>query len=157
MTKPLRIAIHGAAGRMGQRLVALTAADKELKLAAAIDAPGHPRLGQDAGVIAGVGPLGVPLASSLTPSTADVVIDFSLPAAAELIAQTCLAQKVPLVMGTLGKALGCSGAFVAGSAELIETLVQHARTFIYTTALPPAVAVAARTTLVRVRNRVRRR
>jgi 4-hydroxy-tetrahydrodipicolinate reductase len=102
MTKPLRIAIHGAAGRMGQRLVALTAADKELMLAAAIDAPGHPRLGQDAGVIAGVGPLGVPLASSLTPGTADVVIDFSLPAAAELIAQTCLAQKVPLVMGTTG-------------------------------------------------------
>jgi 4-hydroxy-tetrahydrodipicolinate reductase len=86
---------------MGQRLVALTAADKELTLAGAVDAPGHPRLGQDAGVIAGVGPLGVPLTSNL-PSGVDVVIDFSLPAAAEAITQTCLAQKVPLVMGTTG-------------------------------------------------------
>ena len=86
---------------MGQRLVALTAADKELKLAAAIDAPGHPRLGQDAGVIAGVGPLGVPLAGGLSGGV-DVVIDFSLPAAAEIIAQTCVAQKLPLVMGTTG-------------------------------------------------------
>jgi 8-amino-7-oxononanoate synthase len=46
-------------------------------------------------------------------------------------------------MGTLGKALGTAGAFVAGEAALIETLVQHARTYIYTTALPPAVAAAS--------------
>jgi 4-hydroxy-tetrahydrodipicolinate reductase len=101
MTQPTRIAIHGAAGRMGQRLVALAAADQELTLVGAIDAPAHPRLGQDAGVIAGVGPLGVPLASAL-PSGADVVVDFSLPAAAEAIIGTCLAQNVPLVMGTTG-------------------------------------------------------
>jgi 4-hydroxy-tetrahydrodipicolinate reductase len=86
---------------MGQRLVALAAADKELKLAAAIDAPGHPRLGQDAGLIAGVGSLGVPLAGTLAGGV-DVVIDFSLPAAAEAIVQTCVAQKLPLVMGTTG-------------------------------------------------------
>jgi 8-amino-7-oxononanoate synthase len=45
-------------------------------------------------------------------------------------------------MATLGKALGCSGAFVAGSAELIDGLVQSARTYIYTTAMPPALAAA---------------
>jgi 8-amino-7-oxononanoate synthase len=50
--------------------------------------------------------------------------------------------RVELLMGTLGKALGTAGAFVAGEAALIETLVQHARTYIYTTALPPAVAAA---------------
>jgi 8-amino-7-oxononanoate synthase len=50
--------------------------------------------------------------------------------------------RVELLMGTLGKALGTAGAFVAGEATLIETLVQHARTYIYTTALPPAVAAA---------------
>ncbi|WP_434219158.1 8-amino-7-oxononanoate synthase [Biformimicrobium ophioploci] len=49
-------------------------------------------------------------------------------------------QQLPIVMGTLGKALGNFGAFVAGSAELIEYLRQFARTHIYTTALPPAVA-----------------
>ncbi len=54
---------------------------------------------------------------------------------------------VPVLMGTLGKALGTFGAFVAGSRALIETLVQRARTYIYTTALPPAVAAATRATL----------
>jgi len=51
-------------------------------------------------------------------------------------------HEVPILVGTLGKALGTSGAFVAGSEELIETLIQQARTYIYTTALPPAVAHA---------------
>ncbi|WP_266170840.1 8-amino-7-oxononanoate synthase [Dyella subtropica] len=50
---------------------------------------------------------------------------------------------VPVLMATLGKALGCHGAFVAGSAALIEGLVQSARTYIYTTAMPSAVAAAA--------------
>jgi 8-amino-7-oxononanoate synthase len=50
-------------------------------------------------------------------------------------------------MGTLGKALGTFGAFVAGSNELVETLLQKARTYIYTTALPAAVAAAARAAL----------
>lgn len=51
--------------------------------------------------------------------------------------------EVPILMATLGKALGCSGAFVAGSAALIEGLTQFARTYIYTTAMPPALAAAA--------------
>jgi 8-amino-7-oxononanoate synthase len=55
--------------------------------------------------------------------------------------------QVPLLMGTLGKALGCFGAFVAGDAETIEVLLQRARPYIYTTALPPAVAAAARVAL----------
>jgi 8-amino-7-oxononanoate synthase len=54
---------------------------------------------------------------------------------------------VPILMGTLGKALGTFGAFVAGSEDLIETLIQQARSYIYTTALPPAVACATRESL----------
>ncbi len=54
------------------------------------------------------------------------------------------ARRVPALVGTLGKAFGCFGAFVAGSDELIETLIQRARTYIYTTALPAAVAAASR-------------
>lgn len=57
------------------------------------------------------------------------------------------AQQVPLLMGTLGKALGCFGAFVAGDHDVIEVLLQRARPYIYTTALPPAVAAAARAAL----------
>lgn len=54
---------------------------------------------------------------------------------------------VPILMGTLGKALGTAGAFVAGSNELIEYLIQTARTWIYTTAQPPAIAAATLTSL----------
>ena len=51
-------------------------------------------------------------------------------------------EEVPVLVGTLGKAFGTSGAFVAGSEELIETLIQFARPYIYTTSQPPAVACA---------------
>ena len=51
-------------------------------------------------------------------------------------------QDVPILMATLGKALGGAGAFVAGSEALIEALIQLARPYIYTTAMPPALAVS---------------
>ncbi len=54
---------------------------------------------------------------------------------------------VPILMGTLGKALGTAGAFVAGPAVLIETLIQQARPYIYTTAMPAAIAEATRASL----------
>lgn len=57
-------------------------------------------------------------------------------------AQGLTQTDVPILMATLGKALGTAGAFVAGSHDLIEYLIQTARTFIYTTAQPPAVAAA---------------
>jgi len=51
-------------------------------------------------------------------------------------------EQVPVLVGTLGKGFGTAGAFVAGSEVLIETLIQQARSYIYTTAMPPAVAAA---------------
>ena len=54
-----------------------------------------------------------------------------------------LEGKIPVIMGTLGKALGGFGAFVAGSYELIEYLANTSRSFIFTTALPPAVTSSA--------------
>lgn len=51
-------------------------------------------------------------------------------------------DEVPVLVGTLGKAFGTAGAFVAGNEELIETLIQFARPYIYTTSQPPAVACA---------------
>lgn len=51
-------------------------------------------------------------------------------------------DEVPVLIGTLGKGVGTSGAFVAGSEVLIDYLVQKARTYIYTTAMPPALALA---------------
>lgn len=55
--------------------------------------------------------------------------------------------RLPILVGTLGKAFGTFGAFVAGSEALVESLIQFARTYIYTTALPPAVAAATRVAL----------
>ena len=57
------------------------------------------------------------------------------------------AQDVPVLVGTFGKAFGTFGAFVAGDADLIEYLIQKSRSYIYTTALPPAVAAATRAAL----------
>ncbi len=98
---PLRIAIYGAAGRMGQRLIALVAADAELSLAAAIDAPQHPRLGEDAGLVAGIPSQGVPIAARLE-AAVDVAIDFSVPAASEKFLEICRQQKIPLVVAPTG-------------------------------------------------------
>ena len=59
--------------------------------------------------------------------------------------------EVPILIGTLGKALGTFGAFVAGDEDLIETLIQSARSYIYTTAPPPALAAATRASLALAR------
>lgn len=59
-------------------------------------------------------------------------------------------QQVPILTGTLGKAFGCFGAFIAGSEKLIDHLVNEARSYIYTTAMPPALAASARAALRRV-------
>ena len=67
------------------------------------------------------------------------------------------AEQVPILVGTLGKAFGTYGAFVAGSEALIETLIQFARSYIYTTALPPAVAVAGSASLQLVQSQHWRR
>lgn len=56
-------------------------------------------------------------------------------------------QQVPILMATFGKGLGTSGAFIAGSEELIETLIQRARTYVFTTAMPPAIMAATRQSL----------
>lgn len=66
-------------------------------------------------------------------------------------------SEVPILVGTLGKAFGSFGAFVAGSADLIDYLIQKSRTYAYTTALPPAVAEATRTSLALVREEAWRR
>lgn len=67
------------------------------------------------------------------------------------------ADDVPVLMGTLGKAFGSFGAFVAGSDALVETLINRARTYIYTTALPAAAAAASLAAVDIVENEPERR
>ncbi|WP_336366265.1 8-amino-7-oxononanoate synthase [Marinobacter sp. C2H3] len=64
-----------------------------------------------------------------------------------VLAEGLSTDDVPLLVGTLGKAVGTSGAFVAGSALMMDYLVQKARTYIYTTAMPPALARATAASL----------
>ncbi|MEY8193608.1 MAG: 8-amino-7-oxononanoate synthase [Cycloclasticus sp.] len=56
-------------------------------------------------------------------------------------------QQVPILMATLGKSLGTAGAFIAGSEDLIELLIQRARSYIYSTAMPAAIMAATRVSL----------
>ena len=65
--------------------------------------------------------------------------------------------QLPVLMGTLGKGIGSFGAFVAGSEVLIESLIQFARPYIYTTAMPPAVAAASLASLELLRSESWRR
>ena len=95
-----RIVIHGAAGRMGQRLIALAAIDPQWEIVGALESANHPRLGEDAGEIAGVGPLELPLESTLP--AADVVVDFSVPEATVSLSEICASQGIPLVTATTG-------------------------------------------------------
>lgn len=97
----IRLAIHGAAGRMGKRLVALGTSDPGFQLVAAVEHSRHPDLGRDAGAIAGVAEAAVPLTTSLD-FAADAVIDFSLPESAIDLVRSCVAHKRPLVLATTG-------------------------------------------------------
>ena len=88
---------------MGTRLIQLIHDDPGLRLGAAVDRPDHPKIGEDAGVLCGVGPLGVALAGGLDGAVKlDAVIDFSLPAGTLALAEVCRKRGVPLVVGTTG-------------------------------------------------------
>ncbi|MFQ5732283.1 MAG: 4-hydroxy-tetrahydrodipicolinate reductase [Planctomycetaceae bacterium] len=101
MSNTLRIAVNGAAGRMGRRIVALVHADAELRLAAALDSENCPELGRDAGELAGVGNVGVVVGTEL-PNGVEVVIDFSTPEGLTGIAAACGERGVPLVAAATG-------------------------------------------------------
>lgn len=91
---------------MGQRVVALAAdtdhaSDADFIVTGAMDHAGHPRIGQDAGTVAGISAMGV-LVSADWPSQADVVIDFSLPEALDACIAHCVEGAYPLVVATTG-------------------------------------------------------
>jgi 4-hydroxy-tetrahydrodipicolinate reductase len=97
----MKLAIHGAAGRMGQRVTALASADKRFEIVAALESADHPALGKDAGLLAGIGEIGLPL-GVVGESDADVVIDFSVPDAAIAVVAHCVEYRRPVVVATTG-------------------------------------------------------
>ena len=98
---PTKIAIAGAAGRMGRRLIALAAADAELRLVAALEQTGNATLGADAGMLAGIPALSI-LVTDSAPADFDVLVDFALPQGTSRWLQVCQEAGRPMVIGTTG-------------------------------------------------------
>ena len=100
----LRLAVPGAAGKMGQMILRVIAETPATELVAAVERTGAPVLGQDAGLVAGIGALGVPLTAELEPAldAAEVVIDFTAPAATAWTVSRAAERDVAMVIGTTG-------------------------------------------------------
>jgi 4-hydroxy-tetrahydrodipicolinate reductase len=97
----IHLAIAGAAGRMGGRLIALASQDPRFELAAALEGTEDPHVGDDAGELAGVGRLHLPI-QDRTATEFDVLIDFTRPAGTMHWLEYCLAYKRAMVIGTTG-------------------------------------------------------
>jgi 4-hydroxy-tetrahydrodipicolinate reductase len=95
------IAITGAAGRMGTRLIALSKQAGTFKLVAAVERGDHPMMSRDAGEIAGIGAVGVPLTSDLRESP-EVLIDFTVPGSMRRWLKVCRDHKIAMLIGTTG-------------------------------------------------------
>jgi 4-hydroxy-tetrahydrodipicolinate reductase len=95
------IAITGAAGRMGQRLIALAKQDGGFQIVGAVERPDHAMQGRDAGEAAGVGSIGLPITSDLR-NTPQVLIDFTSPDSMRHWLKSCRDRGIAMVIGTTG-------------------------------------------------------
>lgn len=100
----VRVAVIGAAGRMGRALIQAVSEGEGVALTAAIDRPGNSLIGTDAGELAGIGKLGVTVVDSLEAvvNDFDVLIDFTAPAATVANARFCAAHGKKMAIGTTG-------------------------------------------------------
>lgn len=100
----MNVAIVGAAGRMGGRLIHSVLETEGLELTGAVERPGHPQVGLDAGLIAGAGELGVKIVDDLATAMAgaDVLIDFTFPDVTLNNLEICAAMNKMLVSGSTG-------------------------------------------------------
>jgi 4-hydroxy-tetrahydrodipicolinate reductase len=97
------IGINGVCGRMGTRILQLAHEDPELKVVAALDSPRASAHGQDAGIVAGLGAIGVNVTSAVDLETrVDAIIDFSAPEGTMAVLPTCVARRIPLIVATTG-------------------------------------------------------
>ena len=139
----LRIAITGAAGRMGRRIAALAIEAEAFDIVAATEEPGHAALGRDVGELAGAGAFGVKVTCDWPEDAeADVVIDFSLPEGTMKFLPACRRRRVPMVVGTTGLTAS-QQAEVSDSAREIA-LVQAANFSVGINVLLNVVAMVAR-------------
>lgn len=103
MTHPIALAVNGACGRMGQRVIALAHADSRFKLVAACDLLENNGQGHDIGDLCGLRPLGIQVTPQLPLDVRpDVVIDFSSPEGTLWLLGACKARQIPVVIATTG-------------------------------------------------------
>ncbi|MDX1513110.1 MAG: 4-hydroxy-tetrahydrodipicolinate reductase [Gammaproteobacteria bacterium] len=104
MTKTTRVAIAGAAGRMGRTLIQACAEDDEIELGGAVESPDHEHLGHDSGALAGFGENGVKISDSVDACAKrfDVLIDFTRPEGSLANLETCSRLGRKAVVGTTG-------------------------------------------------------
>ena len=117
MVSPCKLVIHGASGRNGRRLIALGSTDPEVQIVGAIVRPTSSFLNQDAGQVAGIAPLGLPLHSSW-PAVVDAVIDFSSPEGCIEALRHCTERRVPLVIASTGLTKDQVSAIERGAASI---------------------------------------
>ena len=100
----MNIAVSGAAGRMGKRILALAHENPACTISGALEFPQSPFLGKDAGELAGIGPIGVPITSDVHEvlGKSDVLVDFSAPAVSVANVEIAAAQGKAIVVGTTG-------------------------------------------------------
>ena len=100
----VRIAVPGAAGKMGKMILKVISETPAAELVAAVERPGSTMLGKDAGLVAGLGELGVTIRSELDEAlaSADVIIDFTAPAATAWTVSRAAEHEVGVVIGTTG-------------------------------------------------------
>ena len=96
-----RIAINGAAGRMGRRIAAMAIESEQFDIVAALESPGHEAIGRDVGDLAGVGTFGVTVTAGLD-DTPEVLIDFSLPDGTMHALSLCRDRGSAMIVGTTG-------------------------------------------------------
>lgn len=113
----IKLAVSGAAGRMGSRIIALAAADSRFETVAALEKADHACIGQDAGQLAGLGPSGLAVQERLAVPF-DAFIDFALPAGTMHWLETCLSQRKPMVIGTTGHSPAQSDAIRAAAERI---------------------------------------
>lgn len=117
MSSPLRVAIHGASGRNGRRLITLVQQSSKYKLAGAIVSPDSKHLAEDAAIMCGLPACGV-LLSSDWPTDMDVCIDFSNAKAAVSAVHHCLKQKTPIVIASTGLSGADESELLSASKEI---------------------------------------
>jgi 4-hydroxy-tetrahydrodipicolinate reductase len=100
----IKVAVTGAAGRMGGRIITLVSETEGLEVTGAVEMTGHARIGEDAGYVAGCGNLGVKITDSLEQAMtdADVLIDFTWPEVTLANARVCAELGKAMVVGTTG-------------------------------------------------------